>query len=55
MRSYKYCNLTNEMKKTKTTQRKLSKILGIHENSVRKKLDGKYEWTINEIDVLCNY
>ena len=55
MRAYKYTSLTDEMKRTKTTQRDLSKVLGIHENSVRKKLDGKFEWTISEINTLCNY
>lgn len=55
MRAYKYSNLVKEMKVNKVSQRKLSKILEIHENSVRKKLDGKTEWTIGEIEALCDY
>lgn len=55
MRAYKYSNLVEEMKTNKVSQRKLSKILEIHENSVRKKLDGKNEWTISEIETLCDY
>ena len=43
------------MKNKKISQRKLSQILGIHENSVRKKLSGTTEWTISEIDKLCDY
>ncbi len=55
MINYKYFKLTQEMKNKKISQRKLSRILGIHENSVRKKLSGTTEWTISEIDKLCDY
>lgn len=55
MLAYKYSKLVKEMKRNKESQRSLSKILGISENSVRNKLSGRNEWTIGEIETLCDY
>lgn len=55
MRAYKYSNLVKEMKKKKESQRSISRILGITENSVRNKLSGRNDWTIGEIETLCDY
>ena len=55
MRAYKYSNLVEEMKNKKESQRSLSKIIGVNENSVRNKLAGRTPWTIGEIETLCDY
>lgn len=55
MKTYKYSNLVEEMKNKKETQRSLSKIIGVNENSVRNKLAGRTSWTIGEIETLCDY
>lgn len=55
MRAYKYSNLIKEMKDKKESQRSISKIIGVNENSVRNKLAGRTEWTIGEIETLCDY
>ena len=54
-KKYKYFTLQTEMLKNKESQRDVSKLLGISENSVRNKLDDRNEWTISEIDILCNH
>lgn len=55
MIKYKYSKLTEEMKNSKATQKYLSEILGITDVSFRKKLAGKTDWTIGEIETLCDY
>lgn len=55
MIKYKYSKLTEEMKINKATQRHLSEILGISDVSFRKKLAGTTDWTISEIEALCDY
>lgn len=55
MIKYKYSKLTLEMKNNKATQKHLSEILGITDVSFRKKLAGKTDWTIGEIETLCDY
>ena len=55
MIKYKYSKLTEEMKNYKATQKHLSEILGITDVSFRKKLAGKTDWTIGEIETLCDY
>jgi len=55
MRAYKYSNLVKIMKQTKESQRSLCKIIGINENSIRNKLAGRTDWTIGEIETLCDY
>ena len=55
MIKYKYSKLVCEMESSKTTQKHLGEILGITDVSVRFKLSGKQEWTIGEIETLCEY
>ena len=51
----KYPVLVAEMKKHKETQQALGNLLGINRMTVGFKLIGKYDWTISEIETLCNY
>lgn len=55
MIKYKYSKLTEEMKNNKETQKHLSEVLGITDVSFRKKLAGRNDWTIGEIETLCDY
>ena len=55
MIKYKYSKLTKEMQKNKATQKHLSEVLGITDVSFRKKLAGTTDWTIGEIEALCDY
>ena len=51
----KYPVLVGEMRKHRETQQTLGKLLGINRMTVGKKLVGKYDWTISEIEVICNH
>lgn len=53
--TYVYLNIIKEIKRTGDTQRNLSRILGVSELTFRKKLAGITQWTIDEIDKLCNH
>ena len=54
-KKYKYFTLQSEMIKNNESQKDVGKLIGITPNAVRNKLDDKNEWTINEIDILCNH
>lgn len=54
-KKYKYFTLQTEMLKNKESQEDVGKLIGITANAVRNKLDDKNEWTINEIEILCNH
>ena len=51
----KYPKLIEEMKKHKDNQETLAKLLGITQASVSRKLSGKVEFGIGEIDIICEY
>ena len=55
MKSPKYPNLVAEMARRGETQRTISKLLNLTNNSVHRKMTGKSEWTISEIEKLCEY
>ena len=55
MAKYKYFNVLKAINNNLETQRDISKLLGITEVSFRNKLAGKTEWTIGEIEILCNH
>jgi predicted transcriptional regulator len=55
MKSPKYPNLVAEMARRGETQRTISKLLNLTNNSVHRKMTGKSEWTISEIEILCEY
>lgn len=50
-----YPELLGEMAKHGDTQKSLAKLLGITYASVSRRLSGKSEWSISEIDILCEY
>lgn len=53
--NFKYPCIVGEMAKHGDTQEALGDVLGITRQQVRYKLIGKYEWTISEIEKLCDY
>jgi predicted transcriptional regulator len=50
-----YPELLGEMAKHGDTQKSLAKLLGITYSSVSRRLSGKSEWSISEIDILCEH
>lgn len=55
MKKVKYPELAGEMAKHGDTQETLAKILGITYASVSRRLSGRIEWSISEIDKLCKH
>ena len=55
MKNLKYPNLVGEMAKRGETQSTLAKLLDLHKNSICKRLSGEVEWSIGEIDKLCEH
>ena len=55
MTKIKYIELFIQMKKNGDTQKGIAKQLGISQQAISRKLSGKNEWTISEIDKLCEY
>jgi hypothetical protein len=55
MKNLKYSTLIGEMAKRGETQRTLSQLLGITVQSVNKKFAGRTEWTISEVDKICEH
>ncbi len=50
-----YPNLVSEMAKKGITQAVMAKILGISRGAISRKLSGHNDWTITEVDTLCEY
>lgn len=55
MKKIKYPELVGEMAKHGDTQESIGKLLGLAYSSVCRRLTGKTEWSISEIDKLCDY
>lgn len=55
MKDLKYAELFIAMKKNGDTQKSIANLLGVSQQSISRKLNGKNEWTISEIDKLCEY
>ena len=55
MKDIKYPNLIGEMAKHGDTQKTLAKMLNRTNASISRRLSGKTEWNISEIDKLCEY
>lgn len=55
MKILKYPELVGEMAKHGDTQKTLAKLLDITYSSVSRRLSGKAEWSISEIEKLCEY
>lgn len=55
MKKIKYPNLIGEMAKHGDTQKTLGDLLNITDSSVSRRLSGEIEWTISEIDIICEH
>lgn len=55
MKKLKYPELVGEMAKHGDTQKTLAKLLDITYSSVSRRLSGRTEWSISEIEKLCEY
>lgn len=51
----KYPKLEVEMSRNGDTQKSLAEILNITPQTVLKKLSGIREWTIGEIEIICEH
>ena len=54
-REAKYPKLRQEMKSQKETQKKLAELLGLTRGTISKKLAGKIEWSISEVETICEH
>ena len=50
-----YPNLYAEIMRNGEKQQDIGNLLGIAKTTVNHKLSGKYDWTISEIETLCNH
>lgn len=55
MKNIKYPELIGEMAKRGESQRTIAKLLGITPQSVCKKFAGKTEWSISDVDKICEH
>lgn len=55
MKKVKYPELAGEMAKRGDTQKSLATLLGITYASVCRRLSGKSEWTISEVEKICEH
>lgn len=55
MKIKKFPKLEAEMEKNKESQYAIAKLLNIKQATVSRKLSGKNEWTIGEVDILCEH
>lgn len=55
MKKILYPGLLGEMARHGDTQKSLAKILGITYASVCRRITGKKEWTIGEIEKICEH
>ena len=52
---FKYPNLLAEIKRRGETQDDIAKILKVSRVTANKKIVGKCEWSISDIELLCNH
>lgn len=55
MKNIVYLELIAEMAKRGETRRSIAKLLGISNATVSRKLSNETEWTISEIEKLCDF
>lgn len=55
MKKVLYPNLVGEMAKRGETQRTLAKLLGTTYSAIWRRMSGRTEWTIGEVDKICDY
>lgn len=54
-KKYTYFVIPEQMTKHNETQMEVSELLGITDMTLRYKLAGKRDWTIGEIETLCQH
>lgn len=54
-KTIKFPNLLGEMAKHKMSQGNLADVLGVSRNTINKKLLGKTDWTIEEVEKICDF
>lgn len=52
---YPYFTIVRKMHENHESQKKLAAIIGIGDLSLRNKLAGRVEWSIGEIEKLCEH
>ena len=55
MKKPKYPDLAGEMRKHGDTQQTLAKLLDLPIASISKRLSGETEWSIGEVEKICDY
>lgn len=55
MKKVLYPEIVGEMAKHGDNQKTLAKLLDITHASVSRRLSGKSEWTISDVETLCKY
>ena len=55
LKGIKYSNLLAEMKRHGETQYDIAKLLNLNKATVNIKLQGKRDWNISEIKVICDH
>lgn len=55
MKKIKYPELAAEMARRGETQKTVADLLGIAHSSLSRRLSGKIEWSIGQIETLCEH
>jgi len=55
VKEYKYLDLFYEMRKNRESLTKVAKLLDVTPQTVSAKLAGVHDWTIGEIEILCEH
>lgn len=55
MKKILYPGLVAEMAKHGDTQKTLGKLIGVNDTNLGRRLNGKTEWSISEIEKICEY
>ena len=53
--SVKFPNLRAEMSKRGETQKTLAELLGLTIATISRKLTGKIEWSLGEVELICEH
>lgn len=51
----KFPNLVGEMAKNGETQKTIGDLLGLKPSTISRKLSGQIDWSIGEVEILCEY
>ena len=51
----KYPYLFNEIKRNNETQIQIARLIGISKETMIKRMSGRSDWTISEIETICKH